>query len=83
MSKKMKNISFTTLVKETEMFSHLRGKPGIRTIEITPEWMPSPHDIQISLQHLGCDEHASVGGAFHQRFVLKIHLSGVSEGYVG
>jgi len=55
-----------------------------RVFDLVPEWCPSPHDIQISVQRYREDSaNRRSFIQFHQRFVLKLHLEGESEGYVG
>lgn len=79
MTKKRKAISFPSLVKESEMLFPGHPKYNIRIFDVPCSWMPVPHDIQISLNLL---KHEKKMSAFHQRFVLKIHLTGTSCGYV-
>ena len=82
MSKKRKNISFPALVKEAEKLFYGHQKNDIRFFDVPSNWMPVPHDIQISLSHLRHESTENRPSAFHHRFVLKIHLSGISCGYV-
>ena len=83
MAKKTKNISLSTVHKKAFRMFHSGKQCEMKTVDLSSRWMPVPHDIQISLQQLKLEENEIDSAMFHQKFVLKIHLDGISKGYVG
>lgn len=82
MSIKTKNISFSTLIREAEKLFPEHQKQDIRIFDVSASRMPVPQNIQISLNQLNHTPGKKVTSAFHQKFVLKIHLTGTSIGCV-
>lgn len=82
MAKNDKNISLSTLARRLERIAELDDCGGFRVYDLEPSWRPSPHDIQISVQLKRHSEPQRSFLSFHQRFVLKLHIRGESEGYV-
>ena len=82
MSKLTKNISFSTLVREAEKLFPDHQKKDIRIFDVSTPRMPEPQNIQISLNQLNHTPGKKVTSAFHQKFVLKIHLTGSSIGCI-
>ena len=80
--KKKKNISFSALARRLERVAELDGCGGFRVYDLVPAWRPSPRDVQISVQLKRHSEPKRSFFSFHQRFVLKLHIRGESEGYV-
>lgn len=78
-----KKISLSLTARRIARIAGIGAEKRFRVFDLVPEWRPSPHDIQISVQRYRED---SVSRRcfiqFHQRFVLKLHLDGESEGYV-
>ena len=82
MSKKAKNISFSTLIRNAEKLFPDHLKKDIRVFDVAAPRMPAPQNIQISLNQLNHTPGKKITSAFHQKFVLKIHLTGTSIGCV-
>ena len=82
MAKNDKNISLLALARRLERIAELDDHGGFRVYDIEPAWRPSPRDIQISVQLKRHSEPKQSFFSFHQRFVLKLHIRGESEGYV-
>lgn len=83
MAKKTKNISLDTVHQKAFRMFHSGKQCEMKTVDLSTRWMPVPHDIQISLHQMKVEKDEINSGMFHQRFVLKIHLDGISKGYVG
>lgn len=62
--------------------ARLHSECNFRTFDLLPEWRPSPHDIQISVERRCICSARNTCTEFHQRFVLKLHLAGETEGFV-
>lgn len=83
MTKKTKNIPLTALCCKTEkLFApETAANKKFKTFDIAPEWIPAPDNIQVSIQRYTAGKDFSPG-MFHNRFVLKLHLEGLSRGWV-
>ena len=82
MSNSAKNISLPALTRRVVRIAGLDEERDFRVYDLEPEWRPLPRDIQISVQRKLAPEANRNFIQFHQRFVLKLHLAGESEGFV-
>lgn len=77
-----KNISLSTITRRIVRMAGINSECNFRIFDLLPEWRPAPRDIQISVeQRTTCSKKNSYT-EFHQRFVLKLHLAGETEGFV-
>ena len=76
-------MSLSSIARRVARTAELGDSCDFRVFDLVPGWRPSPHDIQISVQHRRYQpEPQRSFMQFHQRFVLKLHLDGESTGYV-
>ena len=78
MSKKSNNIPLSKLAERA--FALCPGSLERKPLET--KWYPQLRDVEVIVQRMNIPTPLLEKGQFHQLFVLKIHLSGESKGYV-
>ena len=77
-----KNIPLSTIARRVIRMAGINSECNFRVFDLLPEWRPSPRDIQISVERRTTCSGKKSYTEFHQRFVLKLHLDGETEGFV-